>query len=93
MYLSGILLKKLPERTMSLKRFMLRTEAIKLYRNILRQLQHLPDKSQQKEIREWARADFETHRHHEDEEVIKVLIMQGKKQLEELEKTIKIAKS
>lgn len=27
------------------------------------------------------------------QEVIKVLIMQGKKQLEELEKTIKIAKS
>nr|XP_053643328.1 LYR motif-containing protein 2-like isoform X1 [Cherax quadricarinatus]XP_053643338.1 LYR motif-containing protein 2-like isoform X1 [Cherax quadricarinatus] len=73
--------------------FMLRTEAIKLYRNILRQLQHLPDKSQRKEIREWARADFETHRHHEDEEVIKVLIMQGKKQLEELEKTIRRAKS
>lgn len=46
---------------------MLRTEAIKLYRNILRQLQHIPDKSQQKEIRDWARADFETHRHHEDE--------------------------
>lgn len=46
---------------------MLRTEAIKLYRNILRQLQHLPDKTQRKEIQEWARQDFEAHRHHEEE--------------------------
>ncbi|KAG7156463.1 LYR motif-containing protein 2-like [Homarus americanus] len=92
MYLSGILMKRLPLNTLSLKRFMLRTEAIKLYRNILRQLQHLPDKSQRKEIQEWARADFEAHRHHEDEEVIKLLIIQGNKQLEELEKSIKIAK-
>ncbi|XP_045625354.1 LYR motif-containing protein 2 [Procambarus clarkii] len=93
MYLSGILCGKLPQGTMSLKRFMLRTEAIRLYRNILRQLQHLPDKSQRKEIRDWTRADFETHRHHEDEEVIKRLIMQGRKQLEELEKSIRLAKS
>lgn len=78
---------------MSLKRFMLRTEAIKLYRNILRQLQHLPDKTQRQEIREWTRQDFEAHRHHEDEDMIKRLIMQGKQQLEELEKTIKRANS
>ncbi|XP_050704199.1 LYR motif-containing protein 2-like [Eriocheir sinensis] len=84
-------MSKLPPKMMSLKRFMLRTEAIKLYRNILRQLQHLPDKTQRKEIQEWARQDFEAHRHHEEEEVIKRLIMQGKQQLEELEKTIKRA--
>ncbi|MPC16803.1 LYR motif-containing protein 2-like isoform X2 [Portunus trituberculatus] len=84
-------MSKLPRHTMSLKRFMLRTEAIKLYRNILRQLQHLPDKTQRAEIKEWARHDFEAHRHHEDEETIKRLIMQGKQQLEELERTIKRA--
>lgn len=46
---------------------MLRTEALKLYRNILRQLNNLPDKEQRKEIKDWARSDFEAHRHHEDE--------------------------
>ncbi|XP_037778667.1 LYR motif-containing protein 2-like isoform X1 [Penaeus monodon] len=89
MYVSGVVWKKLPQGTMSLKRFMLRTEAIKLYRNILRQLKKLPDKEQRKEIRDWARSDFEAHRHHEDENTIRSLLYQGQKQLEELEKNIR----
>nr|XP_027232856.1 LYR motif-containing protein 2-like isoform X4 [Penaeus vannamei] len=73
--------------------FMLRTEALKLYRNILRQLNNLPDKEQRKEIKDWARSDFEAHRHHEDENTIRSLLYQGQKQLEELEKSIRRANS
>ncbi|KAK3864796.1 hypothetical protein Pcinc_029537 [Petrolisthes cinctipes] len=92
MLLSACLRKKIPQQTMSLKRFMLRVEALKLYRNVLRQAQQLPDPTQRQDVQEWVRADFETHRHHQDEETIKRLIMQGKQQLEELEKTIKRSK-
>ncbi|KAK7081722.1 LYR motif-containing protein 2, partial [Halocaridina rubra] len=67
MFVGSAVCAKLPQATMSLKQFMLRAEAIKLYRNILRQLQKLPDKIQRKEIRDWARAEFEIHRHQEKE--------------------------
>ncbi|XP_064105512.1 LYR motif-containing protein 2-like [Macrobrachium nipponense] len=93
MFIASNVCAKLPQSTMSLKQFMLRREAILLYRNILRQAQRLPDKNQRKEIRDWTRAEFEMHRHQEKEEVIKQLIFQGKKQLEQLEVTVKLANS
>ena len=52
---------------------MLRVEALKLYRNILRQTYKLPDKTQQVELRQWARSDFEINRHHTDEVNMKLI--------------------
>ncbi|XP_068223334.1 LYR motif-containing protein 2 [Palaemon carinicauda] len=91
MFITGKVCSKLPQGTMSLKQFMLRREAIMLYRNILRQAQLLPDKTQRKEIRDWTRSEFEMHRHQEKEEAIKLLLFQGKKQLEQLETMVKLA--
>ncbi|XP_076055007.1 LYR motif-containing protein 2 isoform X3 [Oratosquilla oratoria] len=58
---------RLPPNAMSLKRFMLRNEVLKLYRSILREIQKLPDKSHQQELQAWARNDFEAQRHCDDE--------------------------
>ena len=46
---------------------MLRVETLKLYRNFLRLIYELPDKKQQKDLRDWVRSDFETNKHHTDE--------------------------
>ncbi|XP_076055008.1 LYR motif-containing protein 2 isoform X4 [Oratosquilla oratoria] len=84
---------RLPPNAMSLKRFMLRNEVLKLYRSILREIQKLPDKSHQQELQAWARNDFEAQRHCDDEVAIKQYIQIGYRQLKSLEQTVKFANS
>ncbi|KAF2361837.1 Complex 1 LYR protein [Trinorchestia longiramus] len=76
---------------MSLKRFMLRSEALKLYRAVLRDVRKLPPGPQREELTQWARAEFEANKHHQDEETIRGLIMMGNRQHKELKHTIALA--
>lgn len=50
-----------------LLQFMLRSEVLKLYRNMLRTIKKIPDKQQQKEMIEWVRHDFTNNQHLQDE--------------------------
>ncbi|XP_052087461.1 LYR motif-containing protein 2-like [Mytilus californianus] len=75
---------------MSLSKFMLRSEVLKLYRSMLRVVRRIPDKSQQKELMEWIRHDFTANKHLEDEDAIKMMITKGKQSMRELEQSISI---
>jgi hypothetical protein len=50
-----------------LLQFILRSEVLKLYRNMLRTIKKIPDKQQQKEMIEWVRHDFTSNQHLQDE--------------------------
>lgn len=72
---------------------MLRTDALKLYRQILRQAYRLQDKTQREEICSWARDSFELQRHQNDEAYIAHLITKGREDLKQLEAMVKMSTS
>ncbi|XP_071114439.1 LYR motif-containing protein 2-like [Haliotis cracherodii] len=78
--------------TVSFKRFMLRTEVLKLYRDILRAIRQVPDPDHKRELKEWARHDFKQNKHHQDEETIKMMLTKGRMSLKELESAIHLAR-
>lgn len=47
--------------------FMLRQQVLKLYREALRTIREVKDESQRRELQMWARHDFESNKHVEDE--------------------------
>lgn len=46
---------------------MLRSEVLKLYRDILRTIKKIPDDFYRKEMAQWARDDFKKNKHLSDE--------------------------
>ncbi|XP_067675480.1 LYR motif-containing protein 2-like [Haliotis asinina] len=78
--------------TVSLKRFMLRSEVLKLYREMMRAIRQVPDASHRRELTEWVRYDFKQNKHHQDEETIKMMLTKGRMSLKELESAIHLAR-
>ncbi|KAL1930175.1 hypothetical protein VTP01DRAFT_1329 [Rhizomucor pusillus] len=74
----------------SLAHFMVRGQVISLYRQILRCTKGL-DKASAKEVRDWARADFERYRHEKDIEKIRSLLSSGKQQMHSLQTSLNLA--
>ncbi|XP_003747571.1 LYR motif-containing protein 2 isoform X2 [Galendromus occidentalis] len=72
--------------------FVLRQQSLKLYREILRSLKQLDNKDQAREIKQWARQDFECYRNLQDPEVIKMHQARGKLALKELRASLELAK-
>lgn len=81
-------MSKLPRSALNLKQFMLRQEVLKLYRTIFRTIRHVPDQSSQRELREWARADFRANKHQTDELAIKMLMQHANRSLKELQTSL-----
>ena len=82
---------RLPGNVMSFKRFMLRTEVLKLYRDFLKTLRKVSNEGDRRELREWVRQDFKRHKDFEEEEVIRMMLTKGKKSLEEIKNTIALS--
>ncbi|XP_054273320.1 LYR motif-containing protein 2-like [Macrosteles quadrilineatus] len=76
---------------LSLKQFMLRQQVLKLYRDILRSIKQIPDKESQRDLRQWARHDFETNKHHTEEITIKMMIKHGERSLKELQQSLDLS--
>lgn len=68
--------------------FMLRQEVLKLYRDIFRTIRRVPDRTNQEELKEWARRDFRANRQHTDEVVIKMMLHSGNRSLTELKSSL-----
>ncbi|XP_005091192.1 LYR motif-containing protein 2 [Aplysia californica] len=77
---------------LTLKQFMLRSEVLKLYRDLLRITFKVENPSYRKQLQEWIRSDFEMNRHHTEEEVIKMMVSRGKLSLREVEQAVLLAK-
>eukprot|EP00966_Prymnesium_polylepis_P045437 1052263-Prymnesium_polylepis.1 len=67
----------------TLKHFVLRAEARKLYREVLRALKGV-DKDTAAGVREAARAQFKDHEHEHNVEKIRCLIVDGRHSLDEM---------
>lgn len=70
---------------------MLRQEVLKLYRDIFRTIRQISDKNTQRELREWARHDFQTNKTQTDQLTIKMLLQNGRKNLENLQCTLNLS--
>lgn len=70
---------------------MLRQEAIKLFRDLLRTIKQIPDKESQKELRDWVRRDFELHKKYTDEVSVKMALQYGKRSLRELQTSLALS--
>ena len=51
----------------SLFQFMIRSEVLKLYRDILRSVRKIPDEYYREEMARWVRRDFKNNKHLTDE--------------------------
>ncbi|XP_004605724.2 LYR motif-containing protein 2 [Sorex araneus] len=84
---------RLPPATLTLKQFMRRQQVLLLYRRILQAIRQVPNDSDRKYLKDWAREEFKRNKNATEEDTIRMMITQGNMQLKELEKTLALAKS
>lgn len=84
-------MSKTIKSALSLKQFMLRQEVIKLYRDLYRMINKVPDESSKKELKSWLREDFKKNKTLSDEIAIKMSIQQGLRSLKELETSLELS--
>ncbi|KAG2199890.1 hypothetical protein INT46_009830 [Mucor plumbeus] len=75
---------------LTLDHFLLRGHVLSLYRQIIRCTKGM-DKSDAKELIQWARTDFERHRNEKSIDHIKSLISSGKHQMHSLQSSVTLA--
>ncbi|KAJ6665782.1 hypothetical protein lerEdw1_001254 [Lerista edwardsae] len=73
--------------------FLRRQQVLQLYRKILRAIRQVPHEVDRHYLRDWARTEFKRNKDATEEDAIRMMIMQGNMQLQELERTLKLAKS
>ena len=78
-------------KTVSIKRFILRSESLRLYRDFLRLTKILPNDSQREQLRMWVRIEFENNIGIEDDTQVRLLISKGRTSFKNLEQSLKMA--
>lgn len=76
---------------LSLKQFMLRQEVLKLYKDIYRTINNIPDESSRKEMKKWLSDDFRKNKDLKDEIAIKMSINVGMRSLKELQNSLELS--
>ncbi|XP_067337946.1 LYR motif-containing protein 2 isoform X2 [Channa argus] len=84
---------RLPPTFLSFKQFLQRQKILGIYRNMLRTIQKVPDEVDRKYLRDWARDEFKRNKDTTDEDAIRMMITQAIKHLEELQKSLALARS
>ncbi|NXD15579.1 LYRM2 protein, partial [Nothocercus nigrocapillus] len=75
------------------RQFLRRQQVLQLYRKILRAIREVPAAADRRYLTDWARAEFRRNRDATEEDAIRMMITQGNMQLQELQRTLKLAKS
>ncbi|XP_004639715.1 LYR motif-containing protein 2 [Octodon degus] len=83
----------LPPGALTLKQFLRRQQVLLLYRRILQAIRQVPDASDRKYLKNWAREEFKRNKSATEEDTIRMMITQGNIQLKELEKALALARS
>ncbi|XP_045401485.1 LYR motif-containing protein 2-like [Lemur catta] len=83
---------RLPLVTVTLKQFVRRLQVLLLYRRILQAIRQVPNDSDHKYLKDWAREEFKRNKSATEEVTIRMMITEGNIQLKELEKTLALAK-
>ncbi|XP_040409019.1 LYR motif-containing protein 2 [Cygnus olor] len=84
---------RLPAGALTLRQFLRRQQVLQLYRKILRALRDVPAEADRRYLKEWAREEFRRNKDATEEDAIRMMITQGNMQLQELQRTLKLAKS
>ncbi|XP_026197088.1 LYR motif-containing protein 2 [Anabas testudineus] len=84
---------RLPPTALSLKQFLQRQKVLGIYRNMLRTIQQVPDGNDRKYLKDWARDEFKRNKNATDQDSIRMMITQAKNHLEELQKSLALARS
>lgn len=72
---------------------MRRQQVLLLYRRILQAIREVPNDSDRRYLKDWAREEFKRNKNATEEYTIRMMITQGNMQLKELEKTLALARS
>ncbi|XP_074437260.1 LYR motif-containing protein 2 [Larus michahellis] len=84
---------RLPPGALSLKQFLRRQQVLQLYRKILRAIREVPAEADRHYLKDWAREEFRRNKDATEEDAIRMMITQGNMQLQELQRTLRLAKS
>ncbi|XP_069075667.1 LYR motif-containing protein 2-like isoform X2 [Pleurodeles waltl] len=84
---------RLPPAALTLKQFLRRQQVLGLYRKILQTTRQIPNEADRRYVKEWAREEFKRNKDATDEAVIRMMVTQGTMQLQELERSLQLAKS
>ncbi|XP_054052953.1 LYR motif-containing protein 2 [Rissa tridactyla] len=84
---------RLPPGALSLKQFLRRQQVLQLYRKILRAIREVPAEADRRYLKDWAREEFRRNKDATEEDAIRMMITQGNMQLQELQRTLRLAKS
>ncbi|GAB0186264.1 LYR motif-containing protein 2 [Grus americana] len=84
---------RLPPTALTLKQFLRRQQVLQLYRKILRAVRDVPAEADRRYLKDWAREEFKRNKDATEEDAIRMMITQGNMQLQELQRTLKLAKS
>ncbi|XP_071755394.2 LYR motif-containing protein 2 [Centroberyx gerrardi] len=86
-------ISRLPPGAFSLKQFLQRQRVLGIYRNMLRAIRQVPEEGDRKYLRDWARDEFKRNKNATDQDAIRMMITQANNHLEELQKSLALAKS
>ncbi|KAH6612766.1 hypothetical protein C7974DRAFT_85051 [Boeremia exigua] len=76
------------KKPLGLDRFIERQKVISLWRDIVRSTNNIPDASTRADMRQFARVEFEQHRHVDDLGHIRYLLSTGKTQYQTMKGTL-----
>ncbi|NXU31175.1 LYRM2 protein, partial [Thalassarche chlororhynchos] len=79
--------------SLSPSQFLRRQQVLRLYRKILRAIREVPAEADRHYLKDWTREEFRRNKDATEEDAIRMMITQGNMQLQELQRTLKLAKS
>ncbi|XP_049612005.1 LYR motif-containing protein 2 [Syngnathus scovelli] len=82
---------KIPSTALSLKQFLQRQTVLGIYRKMLRTIKHVPNETDRKYLKDWAKSEFKRNQNTTDQDAIRMMITQANKHLEELQMSLALA--
>ncbi|XP_077408327.1 LYR motif-containing protein 2 [Vanacampus margaritifer] len=88
---SAMATSRIPASTLSLKQFLRRQNILGIYRNMLRATRNVPDETDRKYLKDWAREEFKRNKNATNQDAIRMMITQANNHLEELQRSLALA--
>ncbi|KAM6992725.1 LYR motif-containing protein 2 [Tautogolabrus adspersus] len=86
-------ISRLPTAALSLKQFLQRQRILGIYRNMLKTIRQVPDEADRKYLKDWARDEFKRNKTATNPDAIRMMVTQANNHLEELQKSLALARS
>lgn len=72
--------------------FLQRQKVLGVYRDLLRSIRKIPIESDRRYLRDWAREEFKRNKSETDQDVIRMMITQAHNHLEDLRRSLALAR-